>query len=332
MPSVSFFNGSTMEERVIRAPPKLFHNVAPLIATSDPPESEDYSSDDDRFFTTYDTSDEMLPNLILTSQEHLRTEACRWNIIEDFWAGKSCKLVKQPKASGINFKTLFPPLYRKVKCINNMDELSLVLGVQFDWRVCYERAMRNALVQNNWSTFRSLQLTSGESEIEACFGNLVLAIAASLNLVLAFRMRHLDRVGGLLADEEYDIESECDIFFINEVGSCVLSSEVKTATTFTYGSYWFRKSRGSQTLTSLFSKHAPVFLLTQLQWKVFVENENRDAILSYPAALIGSEYQRSLQMKGMGPEIIQAIIIVLLARPNTLFNDESSPTALHMCS
>ena len=263
-----------------------------------------------------------LVSLISEHNDYLESRSRDWRVISDRWAGYDALLVESPKASGINHRALFPPLYRCIKEVSKIDQLARILGVS-NWRTSFERVLRNRSILRIWRTFMTRPNDCIESEIEFCFADLVMGIANKLGLSIRLRKGHHDRVGGLLANERFDVVSECDVFFVNEDGVCILSTEVKTRRSLPRQALWYRRSRGTQTLISLFAKNAPTFLLNHHQWKVFVENRERTEIRTYPFGRQGNRFIRSTHMRSMSPTLIQAIVVCLLARPTDAADSDS---------
>ena len=78
---------------------------------------------------------------------------------------------------------------------------------------------------------------------------------------------------------------------------------------------WYHKSRGVQVLTPLFAFNCPTFLFTQKQWKLFVENDDRDQIFTFPFSNddnLTSHVNSSL-VHLTGNTLLMAIAICLLS-------------------
>jgi hypothetical protein len=69
----------------------------------------------------------------------------------------------------------------------------------------------------------------------------------------------------------------------------------------------------------------PTFLLTQQQWKIFVENPARNKILTYPFSRDTSlsEYKRSIDLAPINDDLIRAITICLLSSRGEAAKDQS---------
>jgi hypothetical protein len=96
----------------------------------------------------------------------------------------------------------------------------------------------------------------------------------------------------------------------------VIASEVKTATTYKKNNIWYLRSRGVQVLSALYHFNNPTFLINQKQWKIFVENKERNMVMTYP---FGSDPQADLhenasKTRKVGPQFVMAIVICILSR------------------
>ena len=93
-------------------------------------------------------------------------------------------------------------------------------------------------------------------------------------------------IGGLLADSNYGYRGITDSCIYNCVtGSMILKTEFKTILTFPLFHVWYHGSRGAQLFGAFYSENivAPTLLLTQRQFKVFIESKTRKAIMAFPA-------------------------------------------------
>jgi hypothetical protein len=127
-------------------------------------------------------------------------------------------------------------------------------------------------------------------------------------------------VGGILARYEYDLRSKCDPHFLNTNGNHLIASEAKTHRTFGEGEMWYHASRGIQVLSALYAFNCPTFLFTQKQWKLFVENKDRNAVLTFPYNNNADHtpHVNSSLVKPMGTTFLKAIVICLLSKRPSL--------------
>jgi hypothetical protein len=170
-----------------------------------------------------------------------------------------------------------------------------------------------------FNSFLALAKSTPEQTIQAGFSALVIGIAKTLQVHLREDRETKVVVGGILACSEYDIRSQTDPYFINNDDETVLASEVKTSRTFGHG-HWFQGSRCTQVFTALFARRAPTILLNQNQWKLFVENENRTAVLTFPYEEedpddpVRSPFLKSSLVQMMGTTLLKVICICVLAK------------------
>jgi hypothetical protein len=95
----------------------------------------------------------------------------------------------------------------------------------------------------------------------------------------------------------------------------LLASEVKTTSAFGFRKMWYHGPRGIQILSALYGFNCPTFLLTQKQWKLFVENKERNAIFTFPYDDSSNIAHVNSSLVGqMGTTFLKAIVICLLSR------------------
>lgn len=73
---------------------------------------------------------------------------------------------------------------------------------------------------------------------------------------------------------------------------------------------------GSQALSALYAFSCPTFLFTQRQWKLFLENGDRNAILTFPYDDNDNHtpHVNSSLVQPMGKTFLKTIAICLLSR------------------
>ena len=83
---------------------------------------------------------------------------------------------------------------------------------------------------------------------------------------------------------------------------------------------WYHSSRGIQVLTALYAFNCPTFLLTQRQWKLFAENNERNSVLTFPYddEVGHSHHVNSSLVQPMGTTFLKAIVICLLSKRGSL--------------
>ena len=95
-----------------------------------------------------------------------------------------------------------------------------------------------------------------------------------------------------------------------------LASEVKTHQSFAPQEMWYHGSRGVQLLSALYSFNCPTFLLTHKQWKLFVENSERNDVFTFPFNDDPNDSPsfNSTLVYPMGKTFLKAIVICLLSK------------------
>ncbi|KAJ3305582.1 hypothetical protein HDU76_004983 [Blyttiomyces sp. JEL0837] len=109
---------------------------------------------------------------------------------------------------------------------------------------------------------------------------------------------------------EYDFRSKTDLLVKQSASDRVLFSiQIKTNKAFKNGQLCYRGSRGPEVLAALYGYNSVTFLVTPKQWKLFVENEDFDAILTTPFA----DNPGPFHVCGpMGEDFVKALTICLL--------------------
>ena len=184
----------------------------------------------------------------------------------------------------------------------------------------------NVTISIAFERFKALPDDTRESDIQTEFIYLVGLIAAFLEIHLKPRNGTKIIVGGILAIYEYDIRSSTDPHFVSEefTDLNLIASEVKTNLTFAEDDMWYHKCRGVQVLSALYYFNCPTFLLTQKRWRLFVENSNRNAVLTFPYGDGFTEHANSSFVASMGSDFLKAIVVCLLSKRPALKESISS--------
>jgi hypothetical protein len=231
----------------------------------------------------------------------------------------------RPMADGITLvqkpiqvlhRALHPAVYRNVKSPITLDQLAQLLGSGENWLDLYnDNIDGNSVIMNTLNMFQSLPDETPESEIQAIFMMIVTLIGGRLGLTLYAANGRKTIVGGFLAKHELDVRSATDPCFLKN-GRYVLATEIKTAKTFTDGTYWYYTSRGVQVLSALYAFNCPTFLLNQKVWKLFVENQERTKVMTFPVGNDpqGNDLSRASKVYGIGTTLLKAITICLLSK------------------
>jgi hypothetical protein len=113
------------------------------------------------------------------------------------------------------------------------------------------------------------------------------AIGVSITPVISAKMA----VGGILADNKYDVKGATAICIFNTDGQCLLAVEVKTEKAYDGTDSWYRKYRAAHVLTPLYHFNAPT-------------------LLDEP-----SDWVNLLAIESIGIEFLNTLIICLSAKP-----------------
>jgi hypothetical protein len=262
-----------------------------------------------------------MDDLIASSQSTWILEPQEWKTTE----GADVILIRKPTDSLLTHRQLNPYIYRNIKEISALDELASLLDTPPDWETTYLHVVQSDNIIEKLNHFHALPPETLEATIQSRFIGLVSSIAARLDLFLLEGSETPIVVGGLLARYQYDLRSKTDPHFMNASNQNLIASEVKTDRAFDMEDMWYHDCRGIQVLSALYAFNCPTFLLTQKQWKLFIENRERNAIFTFPH---GSETQHSrhvnsAKMGRMGTTFLKVITICLLSK-RTWVNQESS--------
>jgi hypothetical protein len=239
-----------------------------------------------------------------------------WKITE----GIDVVLVRKPTASNLSHRLLNPFIYRNIQNVGTLDALATLLGSPQDWETKYNQVVGDGRIIRMLNRFIALPEDTSEADIQFQFAGLVSTIAYRLDVDLVPRSETKIIVGGILARYEYDVRSKCDPHFLNADGAHLIASEAKTLRTFGQGEMWYHSSRGIQVLSALYAFNCPTFLFTQGQWKLFVESNERNSILTFPYDdnIDHSPHVNSSLVQPMGTTFLKAIVVCLLSKRDSL--------------
>lgn len=98
------------------------------------------------------------------------------------------------------------------------------------------------------------------------------------------------------------------------MGRDLVAADAKSATKFALGKKWYYSSRGAHVLLKLYAFNAPTYLFTQEHWKLFVENDERTTISTYPFSSLPdqSPHSNSRGMEPVGLSLLKTIMICLI--------------------
>ncbi|KAI8912474.1 hypothetical protein EDD86DRAFT_263139 [Gorgonomyces haynaldii] len=221
---------------------------------------------------------------------------------------------------------LNPFIYRNIQNGGTLGGLAALLEAPVDWEQRYNQVVADGDIPLDTEEFRSLPDNTPESDIQSCINWLVSIIAARLRARIRPRSETKIIVGGILARHQYDLRSKTDPHFLNTSGQNLIGSEAKTHLTLRPSDTWYHGSRGVQTLSALYAFNCPTFLFTHRQWKLFVENTERNAILTFPYNddPEHSDHVNSSLVQPMGTTFLKAIVICLLSQRFSLEKSEEA--------
>lgn len=229
--------------------------------------------------------------------------------------GTDVVLIRKPTASNMSHRLLNPFIYRNIRKVGTLNDLAALLHTPDDWEERYNQVVADGDIIQDMDDFRNLPDDTAESDIQWQFGGLVSAIARGLRVRIRPKSETKIIVGGILARYQYDLRSKTDPHFLSTSGRNLIASEAKTHRTFAAGDMWYHASRGIQLLSALYAFNCPTFLFTQRQWKLFVENSDRNAVLTFPYNdnPDHTPHVNSSLVQPMGTTFLKAIVICLLS-------------------
>jgi hypothetical protein len=230
--------------------------------------------------------------------------------------GTDVVLIRKPTASNLSHSLLNPYIYRNIQKVGTLNDLAALLDTPDDWEVRYTQVVADGYIIRMLNLFSALPDDVAESTIQFHFAGLVSCIAAGLGVTLLPDSETSIIVGGILARYQYDLRSKTDPHFFDISGRNLIASEAKTHITYAPGEMWYHASRGVQVLSALYAYNSPTFLFTQRQWKLFIENSDRNAVLTFPYDDNPNHtpHVNSSLVMPMGTTFLKAIVICLLSR------------------
>ena len=203
-----------------------------------------------------------------------------------------------------------------------MTDIANILGAPDDFDVKLAEMIAPPTAQVRVSLQRLISLPDGSPEdiVQDGHMDVIIAVAHALNVVVKQSTNTRMAVGGILADNQYNIKGKTDICISNNDGVKLLVIEVKTKEAYTGTDNWYRQCKSPQVLTPLYHFNAPTFLATNRCWKVFFENSDRNQIFTYPTARqLGddepNDFANLLGVEVMGLEFVKMLIICLTSKP-----------------
>jgi hypothetical protein len=261
-----------------------------------------------------DVEDESVLNTILErNQKYLEAAKGNWEVgNRKLGSGEDILVVLKPTASKMNFKALYPTVYSGVKDLGGLDFLAKTVNAPSGWeKKSADLVLSNQQIIKCFQKFRDLPGDTSEADVSAQLNHLVSLVATFLDVEITPRQETPVSVGGILVDPKYYLKSNTDIHFQID-GRTVIATILKKVSAFPEGAVWYRDSRGVQAITAMYAHDAPTFLMTHKQWKLIVQNENRDCVLTYPFDMA----KPSTCVKQLGPTFLQALCICMLSDPS----------------
>ncbi|KAI3643694.1 hypothetical protein MP228_009858 [Amoeboaphelidium protococcarum] len=217
-----------------------------------------------------DDTDALMNAKLLANRTFLDDERARWEMVDSaLYNSDDFKIVKKPTASQMHHLVLNPFLYRGLQPIATLDDLAGLVGAPSNWsEICDQKVMSDVAVDLIYRDFVSLDESTSEIIVESMFERPQIPFI----------------VGGILARSQYDIRGRSDTIFQDRSQNFILATECKKASAFVADKLWHHGSRGIQTFSTMYRSGCPTILFSQKAFKLFVENESRNAVLTWPVS------------------------------------------------
>lgn len=226
--------------------------------------------------------------------------------------------LKKPTASNIHYFMMHPVVYSYLKPLYDLEQVAEFLGYQDHsvWRQKVEVAKQDRSVQ---SLLRNALKpgSRNEASFSIVFSVLppMIAYAIEPEFDLQYLLKTRCKTGGYLACSEYDLISRRDLYYTTyATGKAVFGTEVKAVASFPHDDAWYHDNRSAQVFSALYSLNAPLLLVTPNIFKLFIENEDRNRVFTYP-------YRSDVDPRHGSKEVVLCheqlvdIIVLLLLRP-----------------
>ena len=224
-------------------------------------------------------NDRSIPALLNRNRAYIDGQTLRSSAPDD---DGNVKLLSHT-LSKLDSRFVHPAPIHQMKPVASLDELAVLLEAPENWEDIFNNVFsRSVLLRNKFYSLLNLPETTREREIQDKFIALVDCLCFLLDSKIEARTKEPVAIGGLLAHKKFDIMGEADPMFVTPSGSVAFGTVIKSFESFHHDDLWYQESRAAQTLTSVYALDCPVFLFTQIAWKMFLENDERDAILTFP--------------------------------------------------
>ncbi|KAI3632188.1 hypothetical protein MIR68_010024 [Amoeboaphelidium protococcarum] len=232
---------------------------------------------------------------------YLDEEAGVWQFVESPNASLGdIQIVKKPTASAMMHLVLNPFIYRSLQPIDSLGALAAIVGAPSNWLdIVNQKVMNNSKIQRLYREFVSLNLSGSESIIQDSFDALVVQVGSCLDITVRGFHNQSFVIGGILSRPHYDIRGRSDTLFRGWSGNALLATECKKASAFPTDKPWHHGSRGIQMISTMYRAGCPTILYSQQAFKVFVENDAREAIHTWPFGSSDSADDREPYSKEM---------------------------------
>ena len=248
------------------------------------------------------------------------------------WIVKQDSKITKPSASKVPHAALHPVLIRGIKDdITGLEGFAKTIRGNVAFEDDFRTVRQNRRFQICMERIKSLPVYASKRVVQSSIMQLIERVAEALDIRIFFDVHEAMAVGGILANEKYDIHGYAGICVYSGDGYCLLVIEVKRREAI-HNQRWYRGYRASQIMTALYHFNVPSFLVSQSQFKVFYENSDRDAIYTFPTARgtelqADSAFRNSLLNGEMSDDFIKALIICLKTvyseKPDNAMNDVS---------
>ena len=248
------------------------------------------------------------------NKEFLEGEMTSWTLVNQNSKtplGDDILLIPKPTASRLSHRLLNPYIYKTIQDVGGLNGLVTLLNVPDNWEDTYNDLISDGLLIESLNDLSAMDNTEPESYVQGSFNSLVISICTLLGMAIRPRFGTKIIIGGILAKYEYDLRSMTDAHFQTFNGINFIASKVPRNRSFPLDTVWYHDSRGIQVLSALYKFNCPTFLLSQKQFKLFVENKERNAILTFPYGEDSSvtPHVNSTLVKSMGTSFLKASFV-----------------------
>jgi hypothetical protein len=260
----------------------------------------------------------VLAERTLNHQLVIDRERLTWKLEES----QGFKRILNPLASSLPYQTLNPNIYHRVELIKDLSHFADLINAPSDWKEFYHKVFPG--IARTFKRFQNLPNETSQVNVQVSFQQIVTNIALLLSIKLN-RMGavapipgRIFAVAGIFAYPEYKVLSKTDLSIVNDLtGKSVLACLAKAPKTFPRKENLYYRECGVELFSALYANSCPTLLFCQTHYKLFVENQTRDKIYTFPSEISGpkkiSTYMHSTAVSDMDNDFIKIIVISLLA-------------------